>query len=39
LTLEGVPRADVFRQTIFKARDARVQVAEALKAISARSTR
>jgi hypothetical protein len=39
LTLEGVPRADVFRQTILKARDARVQVAEALKAIAARSTR
>lgn len=39
LTLEGVPRADVFRQTILKARDARVQVADALKVISARSAR
>ena len=39
LTLAGVPRADVFRQTILKARDARTQVAEALKAISARSAR
>lgn len=39
LTLEGVPRADVFRQTILKARDARVQVAEALRNISARSGR
>lgn len=39
LTLEGVPRAEVFRQTILKARDARVQVAEALKAITARSAR
>lgn len=39
LTLEGVPRADVFRETILKARDARVQVAEALKTISARTAR
>lgn len=39
LTLEGVPRADVFRQTLLKARDARVQVAEALRNISARSAR
>lgn len=37
LRLAGVPRADVFRQTILKARDARTQVADALKTISARS--
>jgi hypothetical protein len=37
LTLQGVPRAEVFRQTILKARDARVQVSAALKTISARA--
>lgn len=37
LTLAGVPRADVFRQTILKARDANTQVAAALATIGARS--
>ncbi len=39
MTLAGVPRADVFRQTILKVRDARTQVADALKTISARTAR
>ncbi len=37
LTLSGVPRAEVFRQTILKARDAKSQVAAALATIGARS--
>lgn len=37
LTLSGVPRADVFRQTILKARDANTQVAAALATIGARA--
>jgi hypothetical protein len=37
LRLAGVPRADVFRQTILKARDASTQVAAALATIGARS--
>jgi len=36
MTLAGVPRADVFRQTILKARDARQQVAASLATINAR---
>jgi hypothetical protein len=36
MTLAGVPRADVFRQTIIKARDARQQVAASLAKINAR---
>ena len=36
LTLGGVPRAEVFRQTILKARDARVQVQSAMSVIAAR---
>ncbi len=38
LTLAGVPRAEVFRQTIIKARDARIQVSAALAVIGARSS-
>jgi hypothetical protein len=38
-TLAGVPRADVFRQTILKARDANTQVAASLATIGARSAR
>lgn len=37
LTLGGVPRADIFRHTILKARDARVQVEAALATIGARA--
>jgi hypothetical protein len=36
MTLPGVPRADVFRQTILEARSAQNQVAAALATISAR---
>ena len=36
LTLAGVPRADVFRQTILEARDARNQVEAALTTIGSR---
>jgi hypothetical protein len=36
MVLAGVPRADVFRQTILKARDARRQVAASLAVIQAR---
>lgn len=39
LRLMGVPRADVFRQTILKARDAHTEVAKALQTISARAGR
>ncbi len=37
LTLAGVPRAEVFRQTILKARDARNQVEAALTTIGSRA--
>lgn len=36
LLLEGVPRADVFRETILKARDSRLQTAAAMSTIQAR---
>lgn len=36
LRLEGVPRPEVFRQTIIEARDARLQVQSALDAIASR---
>jgi hypothetical protein len=39
LTLPGVPRAEVFRQIILKARDAHTQVEAALATIGARSAR
>jgi hypothetical protein len=36
MSLPGVPRADVFRQTLLEARSARIQVAESLSIIGAR---
>ena len=38
MRLEAVPRADVFRQTILKASDARQQVAASLATIEARQS-
>ncbi|MSR60571.1 MAG: hypothetical protein EXS05_23505 [Planctomycetaceae bacterium] len=36
MTLSGIPRADIFRQSIVEARDARNQIAASLKTIDAR---
>ena len=38
MRLEGIPRAEVFRQTILKARDARTKVKESLTTIQARQS-